>query len=115
MAALGVHDTGTTQMRNSVIITSAGLIFGGTRDGKMRAWDADTGKPIWSSPIGGSTTGQPAMFEVDGRQYLLMGVAAPGTGRGGGGAPAEAPAAGAAPGAPAGRGRVSGAGTPVAP
>jgi outer membrane protein assembly factor BamB len=74
LAAQGVHDTGSTQMRNSVIVTSTGLVIGASRDGYIRAWDADTGKKLWAAPVGGNTVGQPAMFEVDGKQYLLMGV-----------------------------------------
>ena len=40
----GVTGTGVTQMRNSIIITESGLIFGAGRDNQIRAWDSDTGK-----------------------------------------------------------------------
>jgi quinoprotein glucose dehydrogenase len=90
----GVTDTGITQMRNSIIVTESGLVFGAGRDNQIRAWDSDTGKQLWSSRFGGNFTGSPAMYEMDGRQYLLVPAASTaGGGRGGRGAgPAGAPA-----------------------
>jgi quinoprotein glucose dehydrogenase len=95
----GVTDTGVTQMRNSIIITESGLMFGAGRDNHIRAWDTETGKRLWSSRFGGNFVGSPAMYEMDGRQYLLVPAASTPPGRGGGPAPA-APAGGAAPAAP---------------
>ena len=100
LAAKGVFNTGTTQMRNSILVTAGGVLLGAGRDGYVRAWDADTGKRLWQSPVGGNTIGQPAMYEVDGKTYLLVAAgpaALPGT------QPADAPAGGA-PAAGAGRG-----------
>ena len=87
----GVTGTGVTQMRNSIIVTEAGLVFGAGRDNQIRAWDSDTGKQLWSSRFGGNFVGSPAMYEMDGRQYLLVPAASTPQGRGGGAGPVPAP------------------------
>ena len=97
----GVTGTGVTQMRNSIIVTESGLVFGAGRDNHIRAWDSDTGKQLWSSRFGGNFVGSPAMYEMDGRQYLLVPAARSAAGRSGGagvpstpgGGPATDPAA----------------------
>jgi quinoprotein glucose dehydrogenase len=72
LLARGVTGTGVTQMRNSIIVTASGLIFGAGRDNVIRAWDSDTGRQLWSSRFGGNFVGSPAMYEMEGRQYLLV-------------------------------------------
>jgi quinoprotein glucose dehydrogenase len=96
LAARGITGTGATQMRNSIIVTESGVLFGAGRDNVIRAWDSDTGRQLWSSRFGGNFTGSPSMYVMDGRQYLLVPAASTaGTGRGGG-------AASTPPGAPGG-------------
>jgi quinoprotein glucose dehydrogenase len=82
----GVTGTGVPQMRNSIIVTESGLVFGAGRDNQIRAWDSENGKQLWSSWFGGNFIGQPAMYEMDGRTYLLVPAAGspPPAGRGGG-------------------------------
>jgi len=87
----GVTGTGVTQMRNSIIVTEAGLIFGAGRDNQIRAWDSDTGKQLWSSRFGGNFVGSPAMYEMDGKQYLLVPAASTAGGRGAGAGVPPAP------------------------
>ena len=60
----------------------------------IRAWDGDTGRQLWSSRFGGNFLGQLAMYEMDGRQYLLV-TAAGSAPAGGRGAAPPAPAAAA--------------------
>jgi quinoprotein glucose dehydrogenase len=77
-------------------VTEAGLVFGAGRDNLIRAWDSDTGKQLWSSRFGGNFTGSPAMYEMDGKQYLLVPAASTADGGRGAGpgrstAPAPAP------------------------
>ena len=90
LAARGVTGTGTAGMLNGVIVTASGLVFGAGRDNQIRAWDSTTGKELWSSRFGGDFVGSPVMYEMSGRQYLLVpasstaprgpGAAAPGAG-----------------------------------
>jgi quinoprotein glucose dehydrogenase len=84
LLARGVTDTGVSQMRNSIIVTESGLVFGAGRDNHIRAWDSDTGKQLWSSRFGGNFVGSPAMYEMDGKQYLLVPAASTAGGRGAG-------------------------------
>jgi quinoprotein glucose dehydrogenase len=100
----GVTGTGVTQMRNSIIVTESGLVFGAGRDNHIRAWDSETGTQLWSSRFGGNFVGSPAMYEMDGRQYLLVPAASTAGGRGAGAGPAPAPAGGTPPTAPAASG-----------
>ena len=94
LAAKGVTGTGAPGIQNSIIVTESGLVFGAGRDNLIRAWDSDTGRQLWSSRFGGNFIGGPAMYEMDGRQYLLVPAAstAAGGGRGGGGGRATLPA-----------------------
>jgi quinoprotein glucose dehydrogenase len=72
LAALGVTGTGTTQMRSSLIVTAGGLLFAPGGDSKVRAFDTDTGKVVWTAALGGAIRGAPSMYEIGGRQYLLV-------------------------------------------
>jgi quinoprotein glucose dehydrogenase len=62
------------------IVTAAGLVFmAGTLDRRIRAFDLDTGKVLWSAelPAGGKAT--PMTYSADGRQFVV--IAAGGGGR----------------------------------
>jgi quinoprotein glucose dehydrogenase len=72
LAVLGITSTGATQMRSSLIVTAGGLLFAPGGDSKVRAFDTDTGKVVWSAALGGAIRGAPSMYEIDGRQYLLV-------------------------------------------
>jgi quinoprotein glucose dehydrogenase len=84
LAARGITGTGAAATLNGIIVTEAGIVFGAGRDNQIRAWDSDTGKQLWSARFGGNFVGSPVMYEMDGRQYLL--VPAAGTAAGGRGA-----------------------------
>jgi quinoprotein glucose dehydrogenase len=91
LAAIGVTETGSPQMRNSLVATATGLLFGLGADGKLRAYDSETGEVLWSHQLGtqgGGTRGSPVMYEIDGRAYLVVSV--PASGGGGGGSEARA-------------------------
>jgi glucose dehydrogenase len=76
-------------------VTESGLVFGAGGDSQVRAWDSETGKQLWSSRFAGSFLGSVVMYEMDGRQYLLVPAAISASGRGRGSAPAVAAAAAA--------------------
>ena len=104
LAEQGIHGTGITQMRNSIIVTASGLIFGFGGDSVIYAYDAATGKVLWSAPLGGArgVRGSPSMYELDGRAYLLVPIGPPMPVGRGGPAPADPPAAPLHPDAPSG-------------
>jgi glucose dehydrogenase len=58
--------------RHGMIVTSTGLIFVATTDGKVRAHDEDTGKVLWTAELPAGSEGLPAMYEVNGRQFLVV-------------------------------------------
>ena len=88
LAARGITGTSVPAVLNGIIVTESGLVFGAGRDNQIRAWDSDTGRQLWSSRFGGNFVGQLAMYEMDGRQYLLVPAASSAGGRGGQNAPA---------------------------
>jgi quinoprotein glucose dehydrogenase len=63
-------------------VTAGGLIFVGSNgDGYIHAFDKDTGKILWETEIEGTPDGIPAVYQVDGRQYVAF-FAAGGGGNG---------------------------------
>jgi quinoprotein glucose dehydrogenase len=79
LAAAGITGTGITQMRNSIVVMASGVIFGVGGDGKVRAYDADNGKLLWTSTQGDAAVrGSPSLYEADGRTYMMAPVAAEG-------------------------------------
>src|SRR4029453_12954585 len=68
--------------RYGVLVTKAGLVFHAGQDGKVRAYDEDTGKVLWTGTFTGSTSGVPVMNASTGRQFFVL-IAAAGGGRGG--------------------------------
>jgi quinoprotein glucose dehydrogenase len=71
-------DTGVIRGANhrGIIVTSTGLLFVNCADGKLRAFDADNSKVLWTYQLPAGTEGIPAMYEADGRQYLVVGATA---------------------------------------
>lgn len=75
----GLPPTGTQNLGGPAV-TAGGLIFiGATRDKMFRAFDKATGEIVWEYelPAGGNAT--PAVYEVDGKQFVV--IAAGGGGR----------------------------------
>ena len=72
LAARGVTGTGAPAILNGLVVTASGLVFGAGHDNQIRAWDSATGKQLWSSRFGGDFVGSPVMYEMGGRQYLLV-------------------------------------------
>lgn len=55
-----------------VVVTSTGLLFSATTDRKLRAYDAKDGRTIWTTNLPDRAMGNPAMYSLNGRQYLLV-------------------------------------------
>jgi glucose dehydrogenase len=49
-------------------------------DDRIRAIDAATGKEVWMMQLGAATRGIPSMYELNGRQYLLVTASGAGIG-----------------------------------
>lgn len=72
----GIKGTGTHYPKVGPVITAGGLLFTGTRDKKVRAFDIETGKPIWEFEVGAALEGMPAIYQLNGRQYIVFCAAA---------------------------------------
>jgi quinoprotein glucose dehydrogenase len=70
--AEGGVNTGYPSARAGIISTSTGLLFNAGSDGKLRAYDAETGRILWTGQLPAVSTGVPAMYEVNGKQYLVI-------------------------------------------
>ena len=105
------ENTGFHFPRNAPLVTSGGLVFlatGGER--KVRAYDRDNGRVLWTRDLPSGSEGMPASYDVNGRQFVVFPVATATSQfmanynqppRGAGAGPAAAPPAPApAPGAP---------------
>lgn len=78
----GVPLTGSQNL-GGASVTAGGLVFvAGTQDERLRAFDADTGQELWSAKLPFAGTAAPAIYEVDGRQFVV--ITASGGGRVGG-------------------------------
>jgi quinoprotein glucose dehydrogenase len=72
LAAKGIRNTGTHYPKVGPVVTAGGLIFTGTRDKKVRAIDSSNGKVLWEHELQAALEGIPAVYEVDGRQYIVF-------------------------------------------
>jgi quinoprotein glucose dehydrogenase len=79
LAAKGIKNTGSHFAKSSPAVTAGGLIFTGTRDRKVRAFDSHTGKLIWEFTLDAAVEGMPAVYEVNGREYVVFCAAAQAT------------------------------------
>jgi len=77
LAAKGFKNTGTHYPKVGPVLTAGGLIFTGTRDRKVRALDVTNGKVLWEHELDSALEGMPAVYEAQGRQYLVFCAAAP--------------------------------------
>ena len=76
LAAKGFKDTGAHFPKVGPVVTAGGLIFTGTRDRDVRAMDAETGKELWKAEVDAALEGIPAVYEVNGREYVVYCAAA---------------------------------------
>jgi len=67
------HPTTGSENYGGPIITDNGLLFiAATKDGVMRAFDRHTGEIIWSYQLPAAAFATPSMYQVDGKQYLVI-------------------------------------------
>ena len=61
-------------MMGGALTTAGGLMFTGEGDGWFRAYDAKSGKVLWSFFAGAGVNAPPASYSVDGKQYIVVGA-----------------------------------------
>jgi quinoprotein glucose dehydrogenase len=71
LKAKGLH-TGTENYGGPVI-TAGGIVFiAATSDAKIRAFNKRTGKLLWEADLPASGFATPAVYEVNGKQFLVI-------------------------------------------
>jgi glucose dehydrogenase len=78
---LGISpNTGSHFPRSGPLVTAGGLVFFATgSDRRFRAYDRANGQEVWSMELLAASEGMPATYEINGRQFIAVPVAA-GTG-----------------------------------
>ncbi len=73
LAAEGAATTGTENY-GGPIVTAGGLLFIGAtnHDRKFRVFDKLTGELLWEHELPASGNATPAMYEIDGRQFVVI-------------------------------------------
>lgn len=60
---------------NGGTLTTAGnVVFQGTADGRLVAYDASNGDKLWETPTGTGVIAAPSTYMVDGKQYVSVAV-----------------------------------------
>jgi quinoprotein glucose dehydrogenase len=73
LAAQGLPDTGTENYGGPIVTAGGVLFIGATEfDNKFRAFDKTTGKLLWQTTLPFSANATPAIYEIDGRQYVVI-------------------------------------------
>jgi len=75
----GPHDTGAVGLRTGIMPTKSGLVFLAGGDGKVRAYDEDDGKILWTGTLPGGSRGVPVIYQSLGREYVVI-ASTPGAG-----------------------------------
>ncbi|MEO8597634.1 MAG: PQQ-binding-like beta-propeller repeat protein [Candidatus Solibacter sp.] len=73
LVARGIRNTGSMATRGGPVVTASGLVFTPSMSDKtLYAYDAESGKTLWSKQVGASPDGVPSVYEVGGKQYLVI-------------------------------------------
>ena len=71
--AEGAKNTGAFMAeRHGIIVTSTGLLFVAASDGKFRSYNEETGEVLWTGNLPGRSEGIPAIYEVNGREFIVL-------------------------------------------
>jgi alcohol dehydrogenase (cytochrome c) len=61
-------------MMGGALATAGGLVFTGEGDGWFRAYDAESGDVLWSFFAGAGVNAPPAAYNIDGKEYIVVGA-----------------------------------------
>jgi quinoprotein glucose dehydrogenase len=71
----GISGTGSHVPRGGLVATAGGLLFAATSSDRMfRARDVRDGSVVWEHQLPAASEGVPAVYEVDGRQFVAIAV-----------------------------------------
>jgi len=79
---IGKIDLSTGEMRviysqpqpssGSALVTAGDLVFWGDQNRRLRAFDAETGKVLWETVVGGMVMNSTISYAVNGKQYVMV-------------------------------------------
>ncbi|PZX59770.1 quinoprotein glucose dehydrogenase [Algoriphagus ratkowskyi] len=72
LSAQGFDPTGTENYGGPVVTAGGILFIAATKDEKIRAFDKDTGEILWEAKLPASGHATPAVYEMNGKQYLVI-------------------------------------------
>lgn len=73
LAEQGFANTGSYWPHGGPVVTAGGLVFAGSKgDRYARAYDEDTGTVLWEQQLPAGPDGIPAVYAVNGRQYVVF-------------------------------------------
>jgi quinoprotein glucose dehydrogenase len=72
LARGGPDNTGAVGARYGMVSTKAGIVFLAGGDGKVRAYDEDNGRVLWTGTLPGTASGIPVSYQAKGRQYVVL-------------------------------------------
>ena len=59
-------------MIGGILATAGGLVFTGEGNGQFKAYDSETGSPLWKFQAGAGVNAPPSSYAVDGKQYIVV-------------------------------------------
>ena len=73
LVAKGLKDTGT-ENHGGAVVTAGGLLFIGAThyDNKFRAFDKKSGRLLWETVLPYAANATPAVYEVNGKEYVVV-------------------------------------------
>lgn len=73
LVARGIRHTGSIPTRGGPVVTAGGLIFTSSQSDKtIYGYDAETGQTLWAKELPAAPEGVPAVYEIKGREYLVV-------------------------------------------
>ncbi|UBZ05584.1 PQQ-binding-like beta-propeller repeat protein [Salegentibacter mishustinae] len=68
----GIPQTGSENYGGPVVTASGLLFIAGTKDAKFRAYNKNTGELLWETELPSAAFSTPSIYEIDGRQYVVV-------------------------------------------
>ena len=56
----------------SALVTAGNIVFWGDQNRRLRAFDADNGKILWETIVGGMVMNSTVTYSVNGKQYMMV-------------------------------------------
>jgi quinoprotein glucose dehydrogenase len=71
LKAKGIH-TGSENFGSSVVTAGGVLFIAATRDEKIRGFNKLTGELLWEAPLPAAGIATPAVYQVNGKEYVVI-------------------------------------------